>query len=282
MNLSEWIEEIGEVYQTSKNFLSNEKKSIFLSGIVVPDRQDETTTLKNKLKEIYPPIANKKFDYQNFDEYTIKYGLTSLLPYIPEQYLTACEEFREILYKEFFKRVSNRYGFGEETRIKERFKMTLPENYRIPEGPFIDMAHTYWTFKLEVDDLFPQYHNIILAQLLKSVEFEIGSLFFPTPGPDKPPIEQRVKTQEMILETYAPNFNRKAFFESNPILNNLKDKEVKWPGFVYILIFSIIAWFVPQDVWWGKILFYILMGLIVICLYGVSKTIKTWIFGKGN
>jgi hypothetical protein len=223
MNLSEWIEEIGKIYQINENFLSNEKKSIFLSEIVVPDRQDETTALKNKLKQIYPPIANKEFDYQNFDEFATKYGLTSLLPHIPEQYLTACEEFREILYKEFFKRVCKRYGFGKENRIRERFKRTLLENYRISDGPFIDMARTYWTFKLEVEDLFPQHNNIILPQLLKSVDFEIGGLFFPTPGPDKPPLELRIKTQEMILETYAPNFNRKAFFKSNPILNNLKD-----------------------------------------------------------
>lgn len=69
--------------------------------------------------------------------------------------------------------------------IKERFGNTLEENYGMLDGPFIDMAKTYWTFKIEVGDLYPDYHNRVLSKILQEIEFNRASVFFPTPGPIK-------------------------------------------------------------------------------------------------
>ncbi len=66
--------------------------------------------------------------------------------------------------------------------------------------------------------------------------------------------------------------------EIDPKIND----EPKWPGIVWLVVLLIAAWFVPQDVWWGKILFYILMAGVVICLCGTVPLVKRLILGKSK
>jgi len=207
-----------------------------------------------------------------------------LVPLIPDEFQDVCEECTGVIFEEFFHRVTNGETFGDEKRLVKEYELYsfLTQKYAKTHSNFIIMARTFGTFQLEISDLFPEHYNIVLSQVLNSVMTNIKGVFFPSEGPYKVPLRKRLKVQEDILKLYAPTFEREAFLKNNPVLNKLKAGEVKWPGFVYILIFSIMAWFVPQNVWWGKISFYILMGLIVICLCGISKTIMTWIFGKGN
>jgi len=58
--------------------------------------------------------------------------------------------------------------------------------------------------------------------------------------------------------------------------------EAKWPGIVWLIIILVAAWFVPQETWWGKILFYVLMAMTVVCLYAIFPFVKRLILGKSK
>ncbi len=277
MNLHEWCALLSQAYKVHGSVFSDEKRGISLEKIEVPTlpSQEEIAKIKTlSPKEIDPSKCHEL--YMNL----VHIGSISLLRNIRRECLQTCEELSDILLREFFRKVCNSESFGDESRIKKRFNISFFENYKVSSGPFYDIARTYWTFKLEMEDLFPEQYDIILSQILKSIDFEIAGLFFPTPGPSKIPFKERIKAQEKTLATYAPDFDRDNFFKNNPVLDKLKvDDEAKWPGVTLIIIFAVIAWFAPQDVWWGKILFYILMGMIVLCLCGISPYMRRLIFG---
>ena len=58
----------------------------------------------------------------------------------------------------------------------------------------------------------------LYSQILKSVDFKIAGLFFPTPGPFKYPIAERIKAQKEILRMYAPSFDMESYFKAKSIL----------------------------------------------------------------
>ena len=121
------------------------------------------------------------------------------------------------LVRYFFNKVAEGEGFCPEERIKEKLGTTLAENYSLSEGPFIDLARTYWTYKLEVAPLFPDSRDVILSQLLAILENDIGSIFFPAPGAAVP-IAVRRETQRKVLEEYAPSVDIDRFLSENPLL----------------------------------------------------------------
>lgn len=147
---------------------------------------------------------------------------TSLLAELPERSTETQKEMvaeaLDVMTRYFFKKASNGETFGPLSRIKEQFGRSLEENYGLSSGPFINMAKTYWTYKLEIGDLFPEYHSIILSQMLLQLETNIASLFFPTPGPATIPLSQRKEGQQRVLQEYAPTIDAKRFLSENPIL----------------------------------------------------------------
>jgi len=127
-------------------------------------------------------------------------------------------EALDVMIRFFFRKASRGETFGSLSRIKERFGQSLEENYGMSSGPFINMAKTYWTYKLEVGDLFPEYHNLALSQVLGKLEMDIVSVFFPTPGPMKIPVSQRRESQRQLLQEFAPEIDIERFLSDNPIL----------------------------------------------------------------
>lgn len=141
------------------------------------------------------------------------------LPENPNQALKeVVAEASDIMSRYFFKKVSQGETFGSLTRIREAFGMSLEENYGLSSGPFINMAKTYWTYKLEVGDLFPKYHRLALSQILLKMENDFASIFFPTPGPMKIPVSQRREAQREVLREYAPVVDIERFLSESPIL----------------------------------------------------------------
>lgn len=130
----------------------------------------------------------------------------------------------ELLTRYFFKKVILRETFGSIERVEQKFGKSLEDNYDILSGPFIDMAKTYWTYNLEIQDLSPEYRNLILAQVLFQVNGDIGSVFFPFPGPSIIWVRQRRETQRELLEEYAPEMDINAFLDNNPLLGTSKGR----------------------------------------------------------
>jgi len=124
----------------------------------------------------------------------------------------------DVVTQLFFEKVSKGETFGDITRIKERFGDTLESNYGISNGPFFNLAKTYWTFKIEVNDLRENDIAPVLAQILIDFEFLMASVFFPTPGPKKIPVNLRREKQRELLEEFAPDLDIDRFLNENPIL----------------------------------------------------------------
>jgi len=118
----------------------------------------------------------------------------------------------------FFKIASRGQTFGSTDSIKKKFGYTLEENFGLTKGPFIEMARAYWSFSLGVDNTPPGHENLLLWQILHKVEFDIRSLFFPTPGPNHISVRKRIKAQRSLLQHFAPEMDIERFISENPIL----------------------------------------------------------------
>lgn len=127
-------------------------------------------------------------------------------------------EVMDVMTRFFYKRAAQGEPFGSLSRIKEEFGSSLEENYGLSSGPFINMAKTYWTYKLEIKELFPAHHDNILSKILGKIELDIASVFFPTPGALKMPLTLRKTKQRQLLQEYAPEIDIERFLSENPIL----------------------------------------------------------------
>jgi len=202
MNIDQWISCILEAYKMTGGTFSPRKKEMLLG----------------KLPE----------DTFNIDEdtrYAFEHGLFAKGFVAQDKSLNdIIEEITELVTCYFFKKVVLRETFGPITKVEQKFGNSLEANYNILNCPFIDMAKTYWTYKLEVEDLFPKYHNLVLSQVLLQIEKDIASVFFPAPGPSIIWVRQRREKQRQLLEQYASGIDISAFLENNPILGTSKGR----------------------------------------------------------
>jgi len=196
MNVNQWISCISEAYEITGKVFSLRKKAILLGKLPVDDiNKDEVD------KGIFEyGVLPKPFRVQD------------------ESQNNVIEETTEVITRYFFRKFTLGETFGLISRIKEEVRDSVEENYGLSSGLFINMAKTYWTYKIEVKDLFPKYHNLVLSQVLLKVEGEIASVFFPSPGPVVIWVRQRREMQRQLLEYYAPGIDIDAFLENNPIL----------------------------------------------------------------
>lgn len=155
-------------------------------------------------------------------------------------------EIYDVMTRFFYSKSSRGETFGSLSRIKEKFRSSLEENYGLSSGPFINMAKTYWTYKIEVKDLFPEHHKCALSQVLLKIENDIAGVFFPTPGPISMPVSLRSKTQRQLLQEYAPNIDIERFLSESPIL---KASAGRGGCLGSILMLALISFVVLVAVW---------------------------------
>ncbi len=124
----------------------------------------------------------------------------------------------DVIFRYFFQRASAGQPFGPLERVTRTFGQSIEQRYRLTDGPFIKMAQTYWTYKLEVEDLIPLHTRTSLSHVLFEVEQNIASVFFPTPGPLRMPVDKRRAAQRQLLELYAPSMGIDQFLSESAIL----------------------------------------------------------------
>src|SRR4030042_4159453 len=124
--------------------------------------------------------------------------------------------------KGFFYLGAGGYAFSDIKTVFNFFKMTLDEMYPEATSPFIKFATSYWTLQFLV-----RPHNTKLEQwprrtiaweLLSSVEFNVASLFFPTPGRHMINPKLRERDQRKILQELGIPIDIDEFIRNNPIL----------------------------------------------------------------
>lgn len=136
-------------------------------------------------------------------------------------------EIAEAIMSGFFAAATDGYEFVPQSRIRERFGRTLRENYPEAGDDFMRFAISYWTLKLLANDLWDHRHTVA-AGLLATLESQIASLFFPTPGPISIDWHHREAAQRQFLRQFAPRINADRFVAGNPIL--LRDARASRSG----------------------------------------------------
>jgi len=202
VDVNEWLLCLSKAYDVAEKEFSTHKKRL----------------LKKKLKLPLEDLSKEEAVKSMF-----RMGVESVLPLWAE-FQGEVEETIQVLTHYFFRKAIHGETFGPIARIKERFSPSLEENYELTSGPFINIARTYWTYNIEVHDLFPQHYDLTLAQILLKVERDLGSLFFPTPGKVVIWVRQRSQLQRQLLKQYAPQIDIDAFLKNNPILGTSRGR----------------------------------------------------------
>lgn len=150
-------------------------------------------------------------------------------------------EISKIYLKYFFSKVNRNEQFGDLKKFDEIRGHSIEKHYGLFEGPFINLARTYWTFRLELfDSNFSSDSNIIYKQILKSFELDLGANFFPSAGPMIRIYSVFKNVQRYFLENYAEGIDIERFFSENPILKLIKRKSRNFLIKFFIFIFIIM------------------------------------------
>ena len=120
-------------------------------------------------------------------------------------------------YRGFFKLAGSGYAFTFVDRIREHYGSTLEQNYPEASKVFLRFATTYWTFKLLVGDTIGA-RSVTLTELARTLEMDIASVFFPTPGPVQISPAVREQKQRELLGQFQVDFDIEDFIRGNPIL----------------------------------------------------------------
>jgi hypothetical protein len=100
--------------------------------------------------------------------------------------------------------------FGPLERVREQFGQSVEENYGKSIGPFIQLARSYWTFKLEMGDLWEAHRETALYKILHKIEFDVAAAFFPSSQ------NASKMSQKTLFSRYCPEMDVEAFFADNP------------------------------------------------------------------
>lgn len=279
MTPDQWIDELRDIYTSHGASLSPEKSQILLDHIPGSDE------LKDRLAQSSARLSFSALDAALKDPNSLAQKLERLGREIvmPDGAIEVSNELMGILHGEFFRRIDNSGTFGDVTRLSEKlgaWLQTSVQKYGNSHRSFLNVIRTLFTFYREVDDLLPDHYDLVLTQVLHNFRLEMKGCFFPAPGPYRIPFKQRVQAQRALFNQYAPDFDQENFFKYNPVLNRLKAGKSKLPSIVILVVCLVVAFFVPQQHWWGKIGFWVLMGIVLLCLCDLFRFIRRLIFGK--
>lgn len=130
-------------------------------------------------------------------------------------------EVIQIFTRYFFKLVLTGELFCPIEKIRSEFGKSLEEVYDLKNGPFLNLARTYWTFRIELDqDQYSSSNRYIplLFPILRTVEMNISGIFFPSPGPKTMSAAQRAMRHEQVLKEYAPQIDARRLISESPII----------------------------------------------------------------
>jgi hypothetical protein len=98
----------------------------------------------------------------------------------------------------FIRAACDGHEFTNPDKIRARFGRTIPENYPGGSREFHNFATAYWTFKL-LTAAWLDHPNALVVVLANWLELNVGSVFFPTPGPTPISPQQRAAAHRLLL-----------------------------------------------------------------------------------
>jgi len=154
------------------------------------------------------------------------------------------DRLEEAMNRGFYKCAAEGHAFISVSRIKERFGRSLEENYHGASHVFLRFAVSYWTLKFVKVDLFrdSEHCDKLISQLLSGVEFNIASVFFPTPGLHTIPANLREQEQRRLILASGADIDIEEFIRGNPILSSrsIHGRRNGCMGLIALLILSIV------------------------------------------
>jgi hypothetical protein len=143
------------------------------------------------------------------------------------------EDIVQIFTRFFFKVAAQGGVFCPREKIELEFGKSIEENYGISQGPFLNLAKTYWSFRLALDeDGEKQGDNFgsnvpLFYMILRTVEVNVGGVFFPSGG------NAEKHKQAQVLREFAPEIDIVQFISENPMfktktLGGEMHKAAKW------------------------------------------------------
>ena len=145
----------------------------------------------------------------------------------------------QILTRYLFKKASEGYIFCPLEKIESIFGKTLEQNFGVAVGYFYNLAKTYWTFKVQLDEETFQYvqgkNTPLFFMILRIVEVNIASGFFPTCS------SVNEANQRQILKEFAPEINIEKFIIENPMLKNGQSGCMSVLLIIPVILFSLFV-----------------------------------------
>ena len=204
MNVSEWINIFEDCYRHNGRVFSENERSV----------------LENSFPDSLIEMAGSYSTQQACLSGTI--SLIDNLP-LPENAMSQYNSRSDLILDYFVYLYENGRTFGNTNRIKETYGTSLNEKYNINSGLFFDFAKTYWTFKVEIMDLFNRYssNTLFISHILVKCEVFLAQIFFPSPGPNSISESERITSQKEFLKAFSPSTDVDAFISSNPTITNV-------------------------------------------------------------
>ena len=204
MNANEWINIIEDCYSYSGSKFSEKERS--------------------PLEKSFPDsMIEMAGDFET--QQACLSGVISLIDNInlPDNAMAQYNNRCALILNYFVHLYENSKTFGDVNRVRDIFGSSLSEKYNINSGLFFDFAKTYWTFKVEIMDLFDVHssNKLLLSHILVKCEVSIAETFFPSPGPYEIPDSERVNSQKEFLKLFSPATDINAFIRSNPTVENV-------------------------------------------------------------
>lgn len=173
-------------------------------------------------------IRSENWKKKDFSESEKEFLLSEYSKEFANEHQEHILEIVQIFTRYFFKKAFEGYIFCSLDKVKLEFGITLEQNYRVSSGFFYNLAKTYWTFRIQLDedcDYIQNSNTPLFIMILREVEINISGTFFPTGG------YVNEAQQRQILEEFAPDINIEIFISENPML-----KKKRWlSGFKFFL-----------------------------------------------
>lgn len=165
-------------------------------------------------------IRVDRWEKREFSPKEIEFLLSEYSEEFKIVHLQAIKDIIQIMTRYLFEKAATGYTFCRLEKVESTFGRTLEQNYGVSTGYFYNLAKTYWTLKVQLDEESLQYvhkkSTPLFFMILRTVELNIASGFFPTGS------YVNEDNQRQILKEFAPEINIERFISENPMLKTAK------------------------------------------------------------
>lgn len=126
-------------------------------------------------------------------------------------------EITNAVQRKFWRAVENGECIGNPAKVEAKLGKSVEEQFNSYDGPFLDLARAYWTYKIEIQELMHEHGDLAVSHALQGLEIKLRQLFFPTPDMLHVSEEMIKSAQLDNLSQFAPSIDAFKLIEDNAI-----------------------------------------------------------------